>query len=143
MVGFRLREGDLFVHTTNSVFAGLPFPMVALQDPAPVFALQKLGWHVRDEGPLQEVFEQFENIGRSSHRLTFLFMKPPRRPPFSAGSFRVAFFVKKRAARAVVGKKRQISTLTLPASANARPAASSTGRAHRKIRCGPRRTITS
>jgi hypothetical protein len=73
MVRFCLQEGDLFIHNTNSVFTALPFTMVALQDPASEFALRKLSWRVRDEGPLQYVSEQFENIGHSSHCLSFLF----------------------------------------------------------------------
>jgi hypothetical protein len=72
MVRFCLQEGDLFIHNTNSVFTALPFTMVALQDPASEFALRKLSWRVRDEGPLQYVSEQFENIGHSSHCLSFL-----------------------------------------------------------------------
>jgi len=63
MAGFRLQEGNLFIHSANPVFAVSPFPIVALPNPALEFALQKFERHVRDrddEGPLKEVFEQFE-----------------------------------------------------------------------------------
>ena len=52
MAGFRLQEGNLFIHSANPVFAVSPFPIVALPNPALEFALQKFERHVRDEGPL-------------------------------------------------------------------------------------------
>jgi hypothetical protein len=73
MAGFRLQEGNLFIHSTNPVFAVSPFPIVALPNPALEFALQKFERHIRDERSLKEVFEQFEYISHSSHRFSIPF----------------------------------------------------------------------
>ncbi|MGA7656807.1 MAG: hypothetical protein WCA96_08530 [Methylocella sp.] len=75
--GFRLQEGNLFIHSANPVFAISPFPIVALPNSAAVFALQKFERHIRDERSLKEVFEPFEYICHSSHGFASLFMQPP------------------------------------------------------------------
>jgi len=73
MAGFRLQEGNLFIHSANPVFAVSPFPIVALPNPALEFALQKFARHVHDEGAFQYVLEPFEYICHSSHGFASLF----------------------------------------------------------------------
>jgi hypothetical protein len=57
-----VRGGNLFTHITNPVFAGQPFTMAAMPDPAPKFALREIRGHCRDKGPRPYAFEPFEYI---------------------------------------------------------------------------------
>jgi hypothetical protein len=83
MVRIRLRDGDLFIHTTNPIFAGFPSVIGAMGYPALVFALHKLGRNCIDDVPLPDVFQPFECIRHTSHGFSFLSMKLPPADPHS------------------------------------------------------------